>query len=362
MLKTSISGTQNGVNASFTLGQAPIPSGIAMVVHQGKLLKRVTGTPSGLEYVLSGTALTVGTPPASGDMFFAYIQVSATQSYAQTTVTGLQIPSNVVFTIADTPVVGSSVLFIKNGLVLEETSGVLSATQFSITGTTITLGAPLVASDVMQVFTSQIASAVLSVLPFTGALNGLNTRYTLGYAAPLNYEPELLVVLDGMIQARVISNPLTNQYAFVDTKSIRLGTAPNAAAKLQLFLLGVTLLSTNPYSFTCERLAQRIAIWVQRRAETTEIEEAVKQVYDELTQSYQWTFLQIDGMFATEAIKETGTVIATAGSRVITGIGTAFTATDKGKRFRAGDSHASYEIMAVDAVKQTLEIHPPFIG
>jgi hypothetical protein len=362
MRKILISGTRNGANTAFTLEQAPITGGLVLIIHQGLILQRVTGTPTALEYTLTGESLTVGSAPAAGDMFFGYVQVSATQSYLQTAFTGLQIYSNTTFHLATAPPGGSNILLIKNGFVLEEASGTLSATQFAISGTVVTLGVPLLVTDMVKAYIADVASAVLSVVSLTGSRNGLNTRYILGYTAPINYEPDILVVLDGMTQTRVVQNPLMGQFAFVDTKVIRLGSAPNAGVKLQVLLFGITQLSTNPYAFTCERLAQRIGIWVQRRAETVEIEEAVRQIYDEYAQMYQWTFLQIDGMFATEPPKTEGGVVVTLGSRVVQGIGTHFTLTDKGKRFRVSRHNPSYEITNVDVARQQLEIHPPYIG
>jgi hypothetical protein len=362
MLRTTLEGVRDGANTVFTLGALPVANGLILVSHVGRLLKQVAGTPVGYEFMVANATITVGVAPVPTQRFFAYVQTSLTQSYVPTAWAGLAAPSNTTLTVATPAPANSNFLLIKNGQVLEEVVGAPDAIRYRVTGTTIELGVPLLTTDVVQIFVPALASAVLSVVPLRGPQDGLNTRYELAYVAPLNYEPDLLVTLDGLTQTRVLSAPGAGQYTMVEPGILRLGSAPNSAVRLQVLLFGLIPLSTNPYAFTCERLAQRIGIWAQRRADTTEIEEAVRHIYDEYMQMYQWTMLQIDEVFATEPVTRAGTVTVAIGSRVVVGTGTAFRATDVGKRFRLYANRASYVISAVDPIRQTLEIQPAYLG
>lgn len=362
MRATTLSGARNGTNTVFVLATAPVTGGLVLVVANGRLLQQVAGTPSGYTFMRAGTTVTVGLAPTAGQALFAYVQTSLTQSYTRTPWTGLAAPTNTVLTIATAPPSGSSLLVLKNGVVLEEVTGAPTAGQYRVSGTSVTLGASLAPTDDVWIYVPAVATALLAATPLVGAQDGLNTQYALPYAAPLNYEPDLLVTLNGLAQSRVLSAPLAGEYTLRDPQTVRLGSAPSGTIALQVLLLGILPRTTNPYAFTCERLGQRIGIWAQRRADTTEIEEAVRHVYDEYMQMYQWTALQIDGVFATEAIARTGSVGVTGGSRIVAGVGTAFRPDDVGKQFRLSSSQAAYTITSVDAVRQVLELNPPYSG
>lgn len=61
------SGTVDGVNAAFTLANAPSPVGSLMLFVNGVLQKA-----GGVDYTLSGTGITLGTAPLSGALLIAY--------------------------------------------------------------------------------------------------------------------------------------------------------------------------------------------------------------------------------------------------------------------------------------------------
>ena len=65
-----LAGTKNGVNTTFTLSNTPV-LGSLLLVHNLAHPYRVTSAPGATEYSISGTTITMGTPPDSGDTLWA---------------------------------------------------------------------------------------------------------------------------------------------------------------------------------------------------------------------------------------------------------------------------------------------------
>ncbi len=65
------SGTKDGVNKTFTLAAAPLTDNEVGVYLTGTRLAKVAATPTAVEFTISGTTITTGLAPASGDSLFA---------------------------------------------------------------------------------------------------------------------------------------------------------------------------------------------------------------------------------------------------------------------------------------------------
>lgn len=62
----NLSPTPDGVNTAFTISDAPVIDSLS-VFHTGIRYRRVTGTPSGSQFAISGTNITMGRAPAATD-------------------------------------------------------------------------------------------------------------------------------------------------------------------------------------------------------------------------------------------------------------------------------------------------------
>jgi hypothetical protein len=62
----NLAGTLNGVNKSFTITTEPVLESLT-IIHSGIRYRRVVGTPTGSEFAISGTNMTLGRAPAFGD-------------------------------------------------------------------------------------------------------------------------------------------------------------------------------------------------------------------------------------------------------------------------------------------------------
>ncbi len=362
MLKVALTGTKDGVNKTFTLAQ--LGTGVRFVVWAGRILKQLPTVSVGpYEYYLNGSDVTLGSAPAASDMLFAYVQTDATLSLEEVTVGGLQNGINIGFAISKVPPVGSSLVLFKNGLVLEHVPSGPTAVQYTQSATALTLGLAPVATDKVRAFIAAPGTALMTILEVTGNQDSANTRFSLSsYRPEQGLEPLLLTLSDGVLQARVLANPTLGQFALASPQAVLLGSAPAAATSLQFVLIGNLKATLNPYRFTSSRVARRLGIMLQRRLDEAELEEVVAQTYREYVEMHQWSFLQVDGSFATEPIKSVGTVTATNSSRIIAGTGTSFTEKDAGKTFRLGTDNASYRVTAVDIARQRLEISPAYVG
>lgn len=66
--RTTITGTINGTNASFSLGATPNPTGSEQIIQNGIILNPGSGN----DYTISGATVTFATAPASGDVLQAF--------------------------------------------------------------------------------------------------------------------------------------------------------------------------------------------------------------------------------------------------------------------------------------------------
>lgn len=349
-------GTRDSVNKTFTLSSAGF--GVVLIVQQSRLLKEVPGAPGPWEFNRSGLTVIVGTAPALGEMFIAYIQSDSSIGLKEIVITGTQNGTNTGFTLSETPI--DNPIIFKNGFILQQTLVAPTSIQYVLSGTSVIFGLAPVLADKLRVFVGTPATALITQLTFTGDQNSANTRFALTHNVPTGSEPILFVTYDGQLLARVLERPGGSQYALASTKEVLIGVAPGASTSIQFILIGALPISVSPYGFTQDKLARRIGIFTQRRLDQLEIPEVVLQTFREVIVPYQWSFLHVEGSFTTDAIKDDGTITVTNGSTSILGSSTTFVKTDVGKLLRLSSSEYSYSIQDVDVPTQRLQIQPAY--
>lgn len=122
------SGSVNGSNTAFTLSDTPT-SGSLMLFLGGALQKE------GSDYTLSGTTITFSFAPESATVIYAFYRTSdGSTSFADAeTPTGSVNGSNTAFTLANTPVSGSLMLFLGGSVQTKDVDYSLSGTSITFT-------------------------------------------------------------------------------------------------------------------------------------------------------------------------------------------------------------------------------------
>lgn len=357
MIKTSVAGTKDGANKNFTL--ASVGVGVVIVVAEKRILKEVQVTPGPYEYTRSGTAIILGSAPAPGSMLFSYTQSDVKVGFREVAVSGVKNGTNTGYTLSEAPLVGSNILLLKNGEVLEEVSSGPTSIQFTISSLVVALGSPLLTTDKIRVFVPSSGTAIIQSLALQGTQDSLNTRFTVPPQIKIRgYEPLLLVLSDGTVQARATQQADAGEYV-QDSQGFSLGVAPAAATALQCFIIANVPVVAS--SISKEFLVNRVLVLLQQRIDFPEAEEIVNQACEEIIAMYQWSFLNTSERFVTEADKNTGTVSVTNGSRVVALSGGTLGQDDIGKMISlGGEGSYVYEITAVNG--GTVEIYPPYAG
>lgn len=142
-------GTQDGVNTSFTLANAPSSLDELGLYLSGGRLERVLAAPNSMQFVILGTTITMGLAPRATDSLFAdYVHDAINLGpVIGETPTGLKNGVNTVYTLASTPLAASSVGVFLSGVRLELVGAAPNGMQFTLSGTTLTLGLAPRATD-----------------------------------------------------------------------------------------------------------------------------------------------------------------------------------------------------------------------
>ncbi len=125
-------GTLDGVNAVFTLANAPAPASSLQIFRNGLLVKQVN------DYTLLGSTLTfmAGAVPQPGDALIASYRLSVTIAGVgfvdMETPSGAADGSNAAFTLSQVPNPGSSLAVYRNGIRLR------SGLDYALSNNTVT--------------------------------------------------------------------------------------------------------------------------------------------------------------------------------------------------------------------------------
>lgn len=137
------------------------------------------------------------------------------------------------FTLSQASITGGVTFFVHNGLVLEEVALSPGMNQYTLSGTTVTMGVAPDAGDTLTAFISTSGQHGLALTEVVGAQNGSNTLFTLGSAPPSG--SNVILVFNGMVQEEVGAAPGVNQFTISGT-SITFGLAPNSADVLVAYI------------------------------------------------------------------------------------------------------------------------------
>lgn len=74
-VEEAVTGTMNGSNTAFSITQTPV-TGSMELSHNGRILRVVASGPVAGQFSISGTAITLGLAPSSGDEVIAKYQVA----------------------------------------------------------------------------------------------------------------------------------------------------------------------------------------------------------------------------------------------------------------------------------------------
>lgn len=358
MLKVSLTGIKDGVNTAFTISSLGV--GVFFIVWAKRILKEVEVTPGPYEYTRSGTAIVLGSAPAVGDMLYGYVQSDLKIGLKEIVFSGTRNGVNTGYTISELPLSGSNILVFKNGEILEEASVAPTSIQFTISSSTLILGSALLSTDKLRVFVASPGTAIIQRLPLRGTQDSINTRFLIPRQIKIRgYEPLLLILHDGILQARAVKQAGLGEYA-QDSEGFTLGSAPSDSSPLQCFVIANIKIAETSL-FANDFLANRLMILLQQRLDFPEAEEAVSQAIEEIVAMYQWSFLNVSETLVTEKDKNTGTVSVTNGSRIVALSGGTLTQDDIGKMVSiGGDGSYVYRITSING--QNIEIYPPYVG
>jgi len=199
-----------GAGTSFTLTYTP-EVGTEVLTLNTIRLRRVTAAPSTNEYTISGTAVTLGVATVSGDVLLAdYSAPAANEFYlvGRRIFLGMSVggsdvvfadyrvlPGSVrihdenmpgvgtVFTAASTITAGTEVVTLNTLRLVRVASGP-GLNEYTISGSTITLGVATVAGDVLLIDYDTTVAAVAHTHTYHEALTGTGTAFSLA-ATPI---------------------------------------------------------------------------------------------------------------------------------------------------------------------------------
>lgn len=135
---------------SWALASAPVSADTVMLFLNGQKLRKVSATPSTTQYTISGVNITTGRSLVTGERLEAIYQVPG-EAMAWEDLTPNLTETGTAWTLANTPDVDKLAVFL-NGIRLRKVSATPSASQYTISGTTLTTGRSLVAGERLEVF------------------------------------------------------------------------------------------------------------------------------------------------------------------------------------------------------------------
>ena len=134
-------GTKNGSNVTFTLAYTPTTADEVGLYLMGVRLERVASSPTNFQFTLSGATITMALAPGSGDAFFAdYLRAVSATTVIGEVPSGTKDGANTTFTLAATPLSADEVGLYWTGTRLAKVAATPTAVEFTISGTTITMG------------------------------------------------------------------------------------------------------------------------------------------------------------------------------------------------------------------------------
>src|SRR5205814_5994643 len=108
--------------------------------------------------------------------------------------------------------------------------------------------------------------------------------------------------------------------------------------------------------------SQRVGLWLARKLDQSELEEICQTEYRALVEANQLSQFHTEFALTLEAPKTAGTISIANGSQTVQGLGTAFTATDVGRRLRVSSFDPAFEVVSVNVGLQQLGLDSPWVS
>ena len=240
MKQVAFSETPDSARTTFTLAapDRPVETALIFIIDTGVFLEKVASGQTGLQFSYnSGTGVsTIGYAPRTGARFYAFVQTDSTKGLRREEPAGVKNGSNTSFTLSAAPPAGSHAIGILGGRILEYVSSAPSGLQYSISGTTVTLGIAPREGDYLAYYVEEdeVAGANFQGFTFTGSKNGTNKVFSTNLASSASYTHTLLLMHAGLILKRKTSATLAAGEFYYDdsNQQITLGVAPASTEAL----------------------------------------------------------------------------------------------------------------------------------
>ncbi len=216
----------SGSGTSFMLASTPM-TGSDRLWMNGLRLQRVGSAPALNEYMISGAAITLGTVKDSADHLVADYETDTDTAHTHTYHEAL-VGAGTGFTLGATPVAGSERVY-WNGIRLRRVVSSPSLNEYTISGTTITLGFFKDSADSL-VAAYNTTTDTTHAHSYHVALSGTGTSFTVPIT-PLAGSVRL--IWNRLRLRQVGASPGLNEYTISGT-AMTLGFSKDAADSLEV--------------------------------------------------------------------------------------------------------------------------------
>mgnify|MGYP001570329266 FL=1 len=365
MRRGTLTGTQDSVNLSFTLGTTPAAGSPILLVHNGVILDEETGgaAPAAREYTRSGNSITLVTAPAAADNLYYFYVTSGCQGLKKITLRGTKNGTNTSYTLSEAPASGTNVFLAFNTTVLNEVSAGPTATQFTISSTAITLGLAPNAADVLEAWVEDTfpETFLFRERALVESQNGTRTEFTFPSLGTQGFVSIYIVTFGGVVmQVTTSTSPTATQYYLVSNSRIRLGTAPAAGDIVKVYEVGVVVSASSSTAIPVYRdVVLRVQLFINEQLDYEETKAVVDEQFRMLLQSWQYSFAKQDGVVTIRPSYTTGTIAVERDCAFVYGTSTGWETSLINSYLLYGDD--PYKITDVDETNQILTLSSPMI-
>ena len=334
--------------------------GVTFVVRNGQILQQVTADVSGMQVVISGTALTLGVAPVVGELLWGFVSTSLSVGLAPMVLFGVQNGTNTSFVLASTVPANSHLLFFQNGQVLEDVVAGPTGNQFSVSGTTLTLGIAPASTAVLQAFVEVAATAFFRVLQLTAIST---SQYTISFTPPAGQSAVYLGLLNGLALDEVTVPPVPSEFRITRSgTTLELGGPASSTDVVALYLLGLTTgIPLAPSLPTYLDMQNELIVLMNAQIDLEEAKMCLARRWQKMWSGWPWSFVKQDKVLATTLPKNAGTVSVTQGSVLLSGTGTSFATSDVGAYLAVGEEfYRVADVIVISATVQILMLETPY--
>ena len=135
---------------SWTLSQDPVNASQVSLFLNGAYLRQVTSGPNANQYTISGRNITTGRTLTAGETLDAVYRISVIIGSFWDDLTPTLTETGTSFTLAKTPVAAAQTALFLNGMKLRRVTSGPSATEYTVSGTSVVTGRSLLAGEFLE--------------------------------------------------------------------------------------------------------------------------------------------------------------------------------------------------------------------